>query len=126
MIPQWFIVALIVWLGLLVGSFLNVVIYRVPRKLSVKPRSRCPKCGTMIKWYHNVPLLSFLVLRGRCAHCGVKISWRYPLVEAVTAISFVVAYLAIGLRLQLVFVWLLFSASLSFCCIRLRLLNHFR
>lgn len=114
MLPQWFIVALIIWLGLCVGTFLNVVIYRLPRGLSVaKPRSRCPSCGTMIKWYQNLPLLSFLLLRGRCAYCRARISWRYPLVEGVTTAFFVVAYFTIGLGVQLPLVWFLFSAFVA-------------
>ncbi len=77
-------------LGLLVGSFLNVVSYRVPRGQSVvSPGSRCPSCGTPIRPWHNVPVVGWLVLRGRCAACGSPISARYPLVEAGTAIVFV-------------------------------------
>ncbi|HUP18354.1 MAG TPA: prepilin peptidase [Gemmatimonadota bacterium] len=74
-------------LGLLVGSFLNVVILRLPAGESVvSPGSRCPGCGTPLRWYHNIPLLSWLALRGRCAHCGQPIGWQYPLVEAATAL----------------------------------------
>ena len=72
-------------LGLIVGSFLNVVIYRVPRDLSiVRPGSACPGCGTAISARDNVPVLSWLLLRGRCRTCGEPISGRYPLVEALT------------------------------------------
>jgi len=75
--------------GLVVGSFLNVVIHRVPRGGSlVRPASSCPGCGTTIRWYDNVPLLSYAVLRGRCRHCGEPISMRYPLIEALTGILF--------------------------------------
>lgn len=77
-------------LGLAVGSFLNVVIHRVPRKESVvTPRSRCPGCGTEIASRDNVPVLSWLVLRGRCRTCGMAISARYPAVELATAALFV-------------------------------------
>jgi leader peptidase (prepilin peptidase)/N-methyltransferase len=77
-------------LGLAVGSFANVVIYRVPRAESlVRPGSRCAHCQTPIKPWHNVPVLSWLALRGKCAHCGERISTRYPLVEAATAALFV-------------------------------------
>jgi leader peptidase (prepilin peptidase)/N-methyltransferase len=72
--------------GAVIGSFLNVVAYRLPRKESlVHPGSRCPHCETPIKPYDNVPVLGWLWLRGRCRACGARISWRYPLVEAVTA-----------------------------------------
>jgi leader peptidase (prepilin peptidase) / N-methyltransferase len=75
--------------GLLIGSFLNVCIYRWPRDLSVvKPRSACVECEKPIAWYDNVPVLSYLILRGRCRQCGTRIFWRYPVVELVTAISF--------------------------------------
>lgn len=76
-------------LGLFVGSFLNVVIYRVPRGESVvRPRSHCPGCGTQLAERDNVPVLSWMILRGRCRTCGESISIRYPLVEALTALGF--------------------------------------
>ncbi len=76
-------------LGLLIGSFLNVVIHRVPRGESVvRPPSHCPGCGNPVAPRDNVPLLSWLLLRGRCRHCGMRISVRYPLVEALTGILF--------------------------------------
>ena len=72
-------------LGTILGSFLNVVIYRLPRNLSiVRPGSRCPHCQTPIRPQDNIPLVSFLVLRGRCRVCRAPIGWRYPLVEAVS------------------------------------------
>ena len=74
-------------LGAVLGSFLNVVIHRVPLGESlVAPGSRCPSCGTPLAPYDNVPLVSWLVLRGRCRHCGAPISPRYPIVELVTAV----------------------------------------
>src|SRR5438045_6664371 len=76
--------------GLLVGSFLNVVIYRVPRKESVvRPRSRCPGCGTQLAERDNVPVVSWLLLRGKCRTCGEPISARYPMVELLTGGLFV-------------------------------------
>jgi leader peptidase (prepilin peptidase)/N-methyltransferase len=76
--------------GLLIGSFLNVVAWRLPRGESlVKPRSKCPGCATQLKAYDNIPVFSWLMLRGRCRGCGEKISARYPLVEAVTAALYV-------------------------------------
>jgi leader peptidase (prepilin peptidase) / N-methyltransferase len=75
--------------GLLIGSFLNVVVYRVPAGLSVvRPASSCPQCGHEIRGFDNVPVLSWLVLRGACRDCGSRISARYPLVEAATAALF--------------------------------------
>ncbi|MDX6684722.1 MAG: leader peptidase (prepilin peptidase) / N-methyltransferase [Baekduia sp.] len=76
--------------GLLIGSFLNVVAWRLPRGESlVRPRSRCPGCATQLKPYDNVPVVSWLVLRGRCRGCGERISARYPVVEAITAALYV-------------------------------------
>jgi leader peptidase (prepilin peptidase)/N-methyltransferase len=73
--------------GALLGSFLNVCVYRLPRNESiVTPRSRCPRCGRGIAWYDNVPLLSWLALRARCRHCGAPISVQYPLVELAVAL----------------------------------------
>jgi leader peptidase (prepilin peptidase)/N-methyltransferase len=84
-------------LGALVGSFLNVVAWRVPRGESiVKPRSRCPQCETQIKARHNVPVVSWLALRGRCAYCANPIPARYPLVEALTAVLFAAVVAATG------------------------------
>lgn len=78
--------------GAVVGSFLNVVIARLPRGESVvRPSSRCPICGAAIRWHDNIPVVSFLALGGRCRDCGVSIPWRYPVVEAVTAALFAVA-----------------------------------
>ncbi len=82
-----FVIAISALLGLLIGSFLNVVIWRVPRHESiVTPPSRCPGCEQLIRPYDNIPVLSWLILRGKCRNCKTKISARYPLVEAGTAI----------------------------------------
>ncbi len=81
-VPQSFLIAVAFALGAVVGSFLNVLIHRVPRRESiVKPGSRCPRCGTPIRWYDNVPILSWILLRARCRDCGEPIPVRYPLVE---------------------------------------------
>src|SRR5690242_19947964 len=77
--------------GLLLGSFLNVCVYRLPRDLSVvAPRSFCPGCEKMIAWYDNVPVLSYLLLGGKCRHCAARIPLRYPMVELATGIAFAV------------------------------------
>jgi leader peptidase (prepilin peptidase) / N-methyltransferase len=89
--------------GLLVGSFLNVVIARVPEKRSlVRPGSACLGCGAAIGWYDNIPILSFVALRGCCRACAAPIPWRYPMVEAVTATLFVAAAIAFGPTLDAV------------------------
>jgi leader peptidase (prepilin peptidase)/N-methyltransferase len=76
--------------GLAVGSFLNVCILRLPRGESVVfPPSRCPSCGQQLRWWHNIPVVSWIALRGRCAFCATRILVRYPLVEALTAVLFV-------------------------------------
>ena len=104
-------------LGAVVGSFLNVVAYRLPRGESVsKPRSRCPGCGKQIRAYDNVPVLSWLLLRGRCRDCGEPISPRYPLVEAGTAVLCALVVVAKGLEwealLGIAFVLLLVPITL--------------
>jgi len=84
-LPEPFGAVYVTLIGLVVGSFLNVCIYRLPHGLSiVRPGSRCPSCKTPIRWYQNVPVLSWLLLRGRCGACRAGISVRYPLVEAFT------------------------------------------
>lgn len=76
--------------GLIIGSFLNVVIYRVPRDVKfLAPRSACPDCGNQLKWYHNIPLFSYLFLAGKCAFCKKSISFRYPLVEFINAVFYI-------------------------------------
>jgi leader peptidase (prepilin peptidase)/N-methyltransferase len=103
--------------GLLLGSFANVVIYRVPEGLSVvKPRSACPTCDEPIGSRDNIPVLSWLILRGRCRHCSTSISSRYPLVELATGALFVVVALVVGadwsLPAHLWFAWSLVSLSM--------------
>lgn len=92
--PYWIILLYAAMVGAIIGSYLNVVIHRLPLGQStVTPRSRCPGCGRLIPAWENIPLLSYLVLRGRCAGCGEGISLRYPLVEALTAGLFTVSVL---------------------------------
>jgi leader peptidase (prepilin peptidase)/N-methyltransferase len=107
MIPVYLAVGVI---GLVIGSFLNVVIYRVPRDESVvSPGSHCPHCEAPIKGWHNLPVLGWLVRRGRCAACEASISPRYPLIEALTAGLFVAVVVRFGVSPQLP-AYLYFSA----------------
>lgn len=87
--------------GSIVGSFLNVCIWRMPRNESIiKPASHCPNCKKPIRWRDNIPILSFIFLAGRCRHCGHKISLRYPLVELVTAALFVINFAYFGVSVK--------------------------
>ncbi|MET0495476.1 MAG: prepilin peptidase [Actinoplanes sp.] len=96
--PQPLLLGIVGVLGLAVGSFVNVVIYRIPRGESlIRPGSHCPHCGIEVRNRHNVPVLGWLLLRGRCADCAAPISVRYPLVEAGTALLFVAVAMRFGL-----------------------------
>ena len=98
--------------GACVGSFVNVIIYRVPKKLSIiRPGSRCPSCGSPIGWRHNIPVLSYIALKGRCARCGAEISARYPLVELITAFLFALCFIRFGLTPSSA-VYMFFSSAL--------------
>ena len=109
---QWFELAIVALLGLVVGSFLNVVIYRVPRRQSVvSPGSRCTSCGYALRWYDNLPIVSFVTLGGRCRRCRERISFQYPVIETVTAIAFVAHYYVFGWTPVLA-VRLLFASAL--------------
>ena len=84
-------------LGLAVGSFLNVLIYRIPKDENIAfPASHCTNCGKPLKWWHNIPLLSYIILGGKCYYCKEKISFQYPLVELLSTIIFVLSYLKVG------------------------------
>ena len=107
-------------LGTLVGSFLNVVVHRLPRGESVvHPRSRCPACGTQLAERDNVPVISWLVLRGRCRSCGVAISPRYPLVELATGLAFAAVVVVAGFDLDLLWQLPLVAALLAAAAIDL-------
>ncbi len=107
------LIILVVVFGLLVGSFLNVVIYRVPRRESiVLPASHCPKCEHELATRDNIPLVSYLLQRGKCRYCGDPISIQYPLVEAAASLIGVAAYLVYGLTLE-------FALAVSFLLILL-------
>lgn len=98
--------------GLCVGSFLNVCIYRLPESKSiVHPRSMCPQCGALIRFYDNFPILSYLLLRGKCRHCKTPISFRYPVVELLSGLFAVGVFLKYGLSLEAV-IYYIFIATL--------------
>jgi len=104
--------AIVIFLGLAIGSFLNVVVHRLPRRESlVSPGSRCPACGYFLRAIDNIPVLSYVLLLGRCRRCRARISPRYPLVELATAVLFVLHYLVFGWT-PLLAVRLLFAASM--------------
>jgi leader peptidase (prepilin peptidase) / N-methyltransferase len=115
-----FVQVIIFWLGAAIGSFLNVVVYRVPAKLSVIwPPSRCPQCLHQLGMGENIPILGWLLLRGRCRHCRTPISPRYPIVETITAIIFVLIYNRYGLSFHtlgysLLMCWLLALTLIDF------------
>jgi len=97
-------------LGAAIGSFLNVLIYRLPEEQSiVSPASRCPRCGKAIRFYDNIPVISYILLRGRCRDCGERIAFRYPLVEAITAVFSLLLFWKYGVTFQ----WLV---SFAFVC----------
>lgn len=135
----WLAATLVALLSLCVGSFLNVVIYRLPMIMQQHwhceceqllhpeqpatpptmtlstPASSCPACGHQIRWYENIPVISWLVLRGKCSNCGTPISWRYPLVELGTMLASLVVFFTFGPTLQmlagLVFTWALVALT---------------
>lgn len=104
---------IILALGLIVGSFLNVCIYRIPRDLSIIiPSSRCPSCNNAIKAYDNIPLISFLLLGGKCRYCKAGISLRYPFVESVNALFYALVIWRFGIGWHTVFLFAFCSAMI--------------
>jgi len=113
-LPLWFQVGVIFILGSSIGSFLNVCIYRLPREESiVSPGSRCPHCRRAISWYHNFPLISYLMLRGRCHFCKDKISPIYFVVELLTGALFVALYFYSCTFPDPLFIFIIYSLFLS-------------
>jgi leader peptidase (prepilin peptidase)/N-methyltransferase len=107
------VIVILAWFGACVGSFLNVVAWRVPLAISVaSPPSACPVCGVGIAWFDNVPMVSWFLLRGRCRACGDSISPRYPIVEAIAALSWALATWRVGVSWALPAVLLAISALL--------------
>ena len=113
--------------GLVIGSFLGVVAYRVPRKLSIiKPGSYCPSCNGKIAFYDNIPLISYILLRGRCRNCKVRISYKTFIIEIITGLLFVLNYFFFGLSIQTI-IGIIFSSVLivvSFIDIDLRIIPN--
>lgn len=108
---EWIVMLFVFIFGIMIGSFLNVVIYRIPKGESIAfPASKCQSCGTPLKWYHNIPLLSWLTLGGRCAFCKEKISAQYPVVELITGVIFLALYFKLGLVWYFPFVAASFAA----------------
>lgn len=101
-------------LGTVIGSFLNVCIYRLPEgKSIVSPPSACPRCGQQIRWYQNIPILSYLFLGGKCASCKVSISFRYPAIEALTGLLFVLVLYYFGFSAATLVYWLFLAALVT-------------
>src|SRR5688500_20178081 len=99
--PQYVALSIAFLVGALVGSFLNVCILRLPEGLSVvRPPSRCPSCGRPVRWYENVPIVSWLALRARCAGCGLRISALYPAIELAVALGWLASVAAFGPTLE--------------------------
>ncbi|MBD3169188.1 MAG: prepilin peptidase [candidate division Zixibacteria bacterium] len=94
---------IVIAFGLILGSFFNVVIFRLPNNQSIlTPGSHCPKCSEPVRAYDNIPILSYIFLRGKCRFCGKKISLRYPFIEALTAFLFWLSFYHVGFNLQLI------------------------
>ena len=88
-----FTIIFLLLIGLAIGSFCTVCVFRIPKNLSIiKPRSFCPSCKKQIKWFFNIPLISFIFLRGKCSFCKKKISWVYPIIEIITVTSLLLLY----------------------------------
>ncbi len=113
--------AFAVLFGLVIGSFLNVVVARLPEGRSLwAPRSACPRCGAALAWHDNIPLLSFARLRGRCRACGMPIAWRYPIVEAATGALFGAAFARFGATPEFVAAIVLLAALVAITAIDLQ------
>ena len=120
--PLTLILSIIIFLyGIVIGSFLNVLIYRIPKHENIATkRSHCMECGYQLKWYDLIPLFSYLFLRGRCRKCAARISIQYPIIEAVNGILYVLIFLRYGLTIETLLYCLLFSALLALSVIDFR------
>lgn len=107
--------------GLLIGSFLNVCIYRIPRQESIAfPPSHCPSCDTNLRWYNLIPVLSYVFQKGKCGYCKEKISLQYPIVELLNAILYLLTYIKYGLTLEFFFFSIIFSILIIIAFIDLK------
>lgn len=121
MLPTIFLYIVIFLYGIVIGSFLNVCIYRLPKKENiVKVRSHCMNCGYQLKWYDLIPLFSYLFLRGRCRKCGEKISIQYPVIEALNGVLYLIIFAEYGLSVETLLYCLLFSALVTLSVIDFR------
>ena len=117
---QYYLAIWALLLGLVIGSFLNVVIYRVPRRESlVRPGSHCPGCGVAIHWHDNIPVASWVLLRGRCRSCHTPIALRYPLVEGITGLAFLAAFWRFGPSATVLVAWAFIAVVVT-----LAFINH--
>lgn len=121
MTPQLYIATLIFLFGLVIGSFLNVCIYRIPKKENiVTTRSHCMHCGYELKWYDLIPLLSWVLLRGKCRKCGTKVSIQYPLIELLNGILYLFVFIKFGVCIDTVLYCFFVSALLVLSVIDFR------
>jgi len=113
MVPTYSAELLIFIFGLCIGSFLNVCIYRLPQSKSiVHPRSMCPNCGAIIRFYDNIPILSYVALRGKCRHCKAPISLRYPIIEFMSGLFAAGVFIKYGITLEAVIYYAFVAALL--------------
>ena len=120
---MWYIVSII--FGALVGSFLNVCIFRLPKEESIVwPGSHCPHCNNPIKFYDNIPLVSYILLKGECRHCHSPISFQYPLIEGITAFTSLILFMKFGPSLSYLFYFLFVAALIVITVIDLYHSNH--
>ena len=121
MLPAILLYIIIFLYGIVIGSFLNVLIYRLPKKENiVTTRSHCMNCGYQLKWYDLVPIFSYLVLGGRCRKCKTRISVQYPIIEALNGILYLIVFYKFGMSVDSLLYCLLFSALLTLSVIDFR------
>ena len=122
MLPEYILFYIIIFLyGIVIGSFLNVCIYRIPKQESiVKVRSHCMDCGYQLKWYDLVPLFSYIALRGKCRKCGARLSAQYPIIEAANGLLYCIVFYVLGFTVYSGLICLLVSALLALSVIDFR------